>query len=114
MKKLLVVDDEPAIREMLKDFFEDEGYAVDLAADGAEALEALRKSGPYALVLLDLIMPIMNGVQLYDTMKADPALASIPVLISTSHPTRAPAGALVIRKPVDVNILINTVKRLCQ
>lgn len=112
MLKILVVDDEGAIRETLKDLFEDEGYAVDLARDGVEAVEALRERGPVALVFSDLVMPRMSGAELYRTMKADAELAKIPFLMSTGHPTEAPTGVLLIRKPVDVNVLVDTVRGL--
>ena len=113
MKKILVVDDERDIRETMRDVFLDEGYEVDLAADGIEALAALRSDGPYALVLFDIIMPKMDGIALYHAIKADPALAKIPLIVSTSNPASAPPGVLLIRKPVDVEVLVNTVRHLC-
>jgi CheY-like chemotaxis protein len=112
MAKVLVIDDEVGIRETLKDLFEDEGFQVDLAADGVEGLAALRTRGPHGLVILDLVMPNMGGDELIDIMRGDPTLAKIPVIMSTSHPDEAPPGVLLIRKPVDVNVLINTVNGL--
>jgi CheY-like chemotaxis protein len=112
MAKVLVVDDEVGIRETLKDLFEDEGFEVDLAADGLEGLDALRTRGPHGLVVVDLVMPNMAGDELIDIMRRDPALASIPIIMSTSHPDGAPAGVLLIRKPVDVNVLMNIVNGL--
>ena len=112
MLKILVVDDEEGIRETLKDLFEDEGYAVELAQDGGQALEALRVRGPHALVLTDLVMPNLGGGELYQIMRADPELAQIPVIMSTGHPSEAPPGVLLMRKPVDVNVLVNTVNGL--
>lgn len=110
--KILVVDDEEGIRETLKDLFEDEGWAVELARDGREALEALRRRGPHALVVTDLVMPYMGGAELYDEMKRDAALETIPIIMSTGHPEQAPSGVLLIRKPVDVNVLVNAVRGL--
>ena len=110
--KILVVDDEIGIRETLKDLFEDEGFRVDLACDGKEALRALREHGPHALVVLDLMMPEMNGEELIAAMRADPTLAKTPMIMSTSHPKDAPAGVLLMRKPVDVNVLIDAVNGL--
>ncbi len=112
MKRILVVDDERDIRETLRDVFLDEGFDVDVAADGIEALAALRSDGPYALVLFDIMMPRMDGNALYREIKADPELASIPLIVSTSNPASAPAGVLLIRKPVDVELLVNTVRQL--
>ena len=91
MTKVLVIDDEIGIRETLKDLFEDEGFEVDLAADGVEGLNALRSKGPHGLVVLDLVMPNMDGGELIDVMRADPALANIPVIMSTGHPAQAPS-----------------------
>ena len=112
VKKILVVDDEVGIRETLKDLFEDEGFSVDLAADGREGLELLRTRGPHALVVLDLIMPRMSGAELIEIMRGDPELAKLPVILSTSHPEAAPAGVLLMRKPVDVDVLVSTVHSL--
>jgi CheY-like chemotaxis protein len=113
MKQILVVDDEPAIRDTLKDLFEDEGFAVDVAEDGAQALATLNERGPHNLVVFDLFMPNVDGHELYQTLRAEPRFANMPLIISTAHPSEAPPGVLVMRKPVDVNVLLNAVKRLC-
>jgi CheY-like chemotaxis protein len=111
-KTVLVVDDEPGIRESLRDALEDEGYAVTVACNGREALDLLpRLSRPFAIIL-DLIMPIMDGVEVYETIRADPALSDVPILVSTSDPARAPKNALVMRKPVDLDRLLNTIAAL--
>jgi len=112
-RTILIVDDEPALCETLRDLFEDEGFAVDVAADGHAALAALRTGGPPALVLLDLVMPGMPGGELLDAMRADPRFAAVPVIVSTSYPSQAPPGVPMVRKPVDVNVLVNAVKSLC-
>lgn len=104
---VLVVDDEAAIRESLQDLFEDEGYEVYTASNGRDALDLLRslpvKPG---VVVLDLIMPILDGNAVYRAMKADPDLAAIPVVISTSDPSCAPVDAVVARKPVAFCVLL--------
>jgi two-component system, sensor histidine kinase and response regulator len=111
-KTVLVVDDEPGIRESLRDLLEDEGYAVELAANGREALELLpRLPRPFGIIL-DLIMPVMNGVEVYQAIRADPALADVPIVVSTSDPSRAPTDALVMRKPIDLNRLLSTIASL--
>ncbi len=112
MRRILIVDDEVGIRETLRDLFEDEGFEVDVAADGEEGLATLRTRGPHALMILDLLMPNMDGAELLRRVRADPELAATPVIMSTSHPAVAPPGILLIRKPVDVNVLINTVHGL--
>ena len=112
--KVMIVDDETDIRESLKELFEDEGYEVTTAANGAEALQQLASGSLPCAVVLDLIMPVVGGVEVYAQMQADPRLAQIPVIISTSDPSRAPSGVLIMKKPIDLNRLLNTVQRHCK
>jgi CheY-like chemotaxis protein len=111
---VLVVDDEPGVCEILKDILEDEGYAVGVASDGRQALDLLRDLPEKpCVVILDLIMPVLDGNAVYRAMKADPGLADIPILITTSDPSRAPSGALIMRKPVGVDLLLDTIRKYC-
>ena len=110
--KVLVVDDDPDIRETLVEVFIDEGYQVDAAVDGVQAMMFLRSGAP-CVVILDLLMPNMSGTEVYGLMQRDAALCTIPVVISTSDPTRAPAGSTVMRKPVDLERMVDLVRRLC-
>ena len=109
---IVIVDDEEAICETLKDVFEEEGYSVEVATNGLDALSLIRampvKPG---MVILDLLMPRMDGNAVYAAMKADPSLIDIPVVISTSDPSRAPSGVLIMRKPVDLDLLLDTVRK---
>ena len=89
---ILIVDDDADIRDSLQDFFEDEGFAVTTAKNGFEALERIDVASPPAVVILDLLMPVLSGAQLYERMQADPRLARVPVIVSTSDPSRAPSG----------------------
>src|SRR5436190_416272 len=93
-KTVLIVEDEPDIRESLREVLEDEGYTVAVASNGKEGLAQLARLSKPCAVVLDIIMPVMSGNELYNAMQADPALAAIPVLVSTSDPTRAPSGVL--------------------
>lgn len=111
-KTVLVVDDEPEIRDSLRDVLEDEGYRVHLAANGKEALAQLRTLQPPLAVILDIIMPVMSGTELYAAMQADPRLAAVPLIISTSDPSRAPSGALIMKKPIDLQRLLVAIARL--
>jgi two-component system, sensor histidine kinase and response regulator len=110
---VLIVDDEVEIRETLREAFEDQGFVVRCASNGREGLASLRQFDPPCAVVLDLIMPLMNGNELYAEMQADPKLATIPVVVSTSDPSRAPPGVLIMKKPVDLGRLLSTVARLC-
>ena len=108
----MVVDDEETICETLKDVLEEEGYHVAVACDGVDALTQLRDlEVPPRMILLDLLMPRMDGNALFATLKADPELAGIPIVISTSDPSRAPSGVLIMKKPVDLDILLDTVRK---
>jgi CheY-like chemotaxis protein len=64
-------------------------------------------------VILDLLMPVMTGHELYASMQSDAALAQIPVIVSTSDPARAPSGVVIIEKPIVLQDLLDAVARSC-
>lgn len=82
MKKLLLVDDEEAIRMIYREEFESDGYEVVTAADGLSGLECFRSAQP-DLVILDIHMPGMNGVEVLRQMKMENA--KIPVILSSAY-----------------------------
>jgi DNA-binding response OmpR family regulator len=111
--RVLVVDDEPMVRETLGQVLTDEGYVVDLAVDGETALECVHASRPDA-ILLDLMMPGMNGRQFLQALRNDPAYACVPVMIMTAvhglEVNLAMLGASeVVEKPFNVDELLNKV-----
>ena len=81
--RILVVEDEPALQKVLAMRLGMEGFQVETASDGEEALEMIRRSAP-DLVLTDLMMPVMDGTELTRNIKGDPALRKIPVMILTA------------------------------
>ncbi len=83
-KRVLVVDDEPDIREYLKSALADAGFQVETAEDGLQALEKVMLDPP-DLVSLDLVMPRHSGVKFYQAVQKDKRLAKIPVLVVTGH-----------------------------
>jgi len=103
----LVVEDDAAIRGSLCDALEDAGYPVRVAANGLEALEVLARFGPAAVVLLDLMMPVLDGEGFRRRQLADPQLASIPVVVMTAAHLRGAQhlGAPVLRKPFHIDEL---------
>ena len=105
---ILIVDDEVHCRDTLCDFLSDEGYQVAIAGDGREAMQKLITARP-SLLILDLLMPGMNGNALYDEMQKSPELARIPVLVTTSDPTRAPRGVPTLPKPLRLDKLLSLV-----
>jgi len=101
---VLIVEDEPDAREMMKELVELGGCYARLAANGVEALQVLASLRP-CLIVIDLMMPVMDGATLIEELKREPALADIPYVIATSAPDRAPRGAPVLAKPIDVKAL---------
>jgi CheY-like chemotaxis protein len=110
---VLVVDDEEGVRESLCDLVQLVGCKAVAASNGAEALRLLRTSRP-CLIILDLLMPVMSGQEMLAAMRDQPDLASLPVVISTSAPSRAPKGVPVIPKPIDVDLMWDWIRRTCQ
>jgi CheY-like chemotaxis protein len=117
--RVLLVEDDVAISEAFAQILEDEGYAVAAAANGQEALDYLRDGGgrPH-VILLDLMMPVLNGYGFRAEQLRDPAIADIPVIVvSADRGARLAAGELqvehVLTKPVDIGILLDTVAALC-
>ena len=112
---ILVVEDEKESRDTLQELLEFEGYAVKTAVNGQEALATLNASGDQiCIVLLDLFMPVMDGWQVIDQLRADGRLAKHErSSIITSAPYRAPAGLPVFEKPLDLDKVMHEVQRLC-
>ena len=114
-RTLLVIEDDADIREALDGLLSTEGFRVTGCSNGLEALEALRASPKPDLILLDLMMPIMDGWQFRVAQKDDPELANIPV-VALSADSTAKAAAInaeaYLRKPVDYDTLIETIDRL--
>ena len=84
-RSVLVVDDEPALRLLLTRFLEGEGYEVLSAGNGLDALDVVRTYGPDA-VLLDLVMPELDGWEFLRTCRASPELADLPVVVMSATP----------------------------
>lgn len=110
---ILIVDDEADIRESLQEFFEEEGYEVTTAANGADALHRLEADMLPCVVILDIMMPLVDGNEVYRRMQQDPRLAHVPVIVSTSDPSRAPAGVPVMKKPTNLGRLLQAVQEHC-
>ena len=116
--QLLVVDDDPDVRESLADILQYEGYRVLTASNGKEALEHLRGPSRPDLILLDLMMPILNGWAVREELLRDPELSAIPVVLLSGildldqqAQSLNVAGFMV--KPIEVNRLLEVVRRVC-
>jgi CheY-like chemotaxis protein len=111
---VLVVDDDDALREGLVDYLDLHGFATKGASDGVEALLCLESEPLPSVIILDLMMPRMNGVDFRARQRLDPRLASIPVIVVTaSHLGRAQSEALgasaYFAKPLDLDAFIEEV-----
>jgi CheY-like chemotaxis protein len=114
-KHVLVVDDDPDICATMQAALEFFGYSVDTARDGAEALQKLRRGDVPFLILLDFMMPGMNGIEFRSEQLRDPSLASIPVVMLSGAGDVAAKAAAVgmegLNKPVDLDVLLEKVRR---
>lgn len=115
---ILVADDSLDVLEAMSMVLESAGYVVLTATDGKVALDRLRHGAAPSLILLDLMMPGMNGWQFLDELRHDPSLTAIPVVIVSSGSYQAKeieclgvAGYL--KKPFDVSTLFATVEQYC-
>ena len=115
---ILIVEDDVDQREALAEFLTLEGYPVAGASNGREALGYLQQYPPPCLILLDLMMPVMNGWEFRNQQRQDPALAEIPVAVVTGVRDGAEQMASLnavgfFQKPVDVSALLETVTHYC-
>jgi CheY-like chemotaxis protein len=111
-RKILVVDDDLAVQESLEEVLLSAGYCVSIASNGRVALDRLQTSRP-DVILLDLMMPVMDGWQFRDAQKRDHALADIPVIIisAAAEENAAALGGVAARlpKPFSIDVLLRTV-----
>ena len=114
---ILIVDDDPALREGLCVLLETRGYPAITAANGAEALAALRAGLRPCLIVLDLMMPVRDGIQFREEQRHDKAIADIPVVIlsarSDSEQYVEQLGAVghMSKSPLDTNALMTVIRQ---
>ncbi|MBW2592030.1 MAG: response regulator [Deltaproteobacteria bacterium] len=122
-KKILVVDDEPDVRNFLAACIQDAGFMVDSAVDGQEALEKIEKEIP-DLMTLDMVMPRKSGIELIRTLRKNDKWSKLPVIVITAHARNEFASEDIksfdaftsglkprrtIEKPVTPKVLVNTI-----
>jgi CheY-like chemotaxis protein len=114
--RLLIVEDDRELRDVLKWFLDNDGYATNVVGNGQEALEYLRAAPQLPrLILLDLQMPVMDGWQFLRERAGDPSMAAIPVLVLTAESgadRRSLGVAECLAKPVDVTALLERIAQL--
>jgi CheY-like chemotaxis protein len=115
---VLVVDDDPVIQKLLQVNFEMEGYTVLTASDGVEGVERARADNP-DIIICDIMMPRMDGLEVTKTLKADPATAKIPILLLSAKAQQADVAAgensgadAYVTKPFDPLDLLQRVSGL--
>lgn len=115
---VLVVEDDDDIRETLAEVLTEDGYTVETARNGVQALAALKTVEP-KVILLDLSMPVMNGREFREAQRRDPALLRIPTVVLTAvDRIRQEVSDLevdgAIAKPIDLSQLLSVVERYCR
>lgn len=111
---ILIVDDDTDVREVLGELLADEGYATRTCPNGRAALEMLRGGARPGLILLDLMMPVMDGWQFRAEQLRDASLRSIPVVVMTASrgvDRDDLGGAEVLQKPVGLGDILEAVER---
>lgn len=112
---VLIVEDDEDIRAAMAELLESEGFEVSVASNGQEGLEVLGQMSLPCVVLLDLMMPVMNGEDFLRHMRQDPTFNVVPVIIVTAS-GRAPLPGTqgFLKKPFEMNELFATVSAHCQ
>ena len=118
-KVVMIVEDDSDVRESIVEVLEDNEYRVLGAANGKDALEQLRTGERPCVILLDMMMPIMDGWEFRTKQQQDPELNEIPIVVLTAHAnieeaTSGMAAAASLRKPVKLDSLLATVDPLCR
>ena len=117
-KRILIVEDDHDVAQSVADVLEASGYGTGIAANGREALDYLEQNTQSDLILLDMMMPVMDGWQFREEQRKLPVLESIPVVIVTADGNaRGKAAAIQaaghVGKPVTIDGLLNEVERVC-
>jgi CheY-like chemotaxis protein len=109
---IIIVDDEPVILELIRDILHDEGFTVITASTGATALQLI-KQRPVALVLTDLMMPNLTGLELARRLRSDPETAAVPLILMSAAmpPGVSDFFADVIHKPFPLDVIVEVVRR---
>ena len=113
---ILVVEDDSAIRETLKEVLSMEGYLVRTACHGREALEILARGPKPALMLVDLMMPVVDGWQLIELLSEDHEMSKVPVVVlsavvSGEHFQGRKNSLEILKKPFEINKLLEVVRK---
>ena len=115
--RVLIVEDQADLREMMAQMLTLEGFDAETATDGVDALGKLQGTGPRPhLILLDMMMPRMDGWTFVDNQNRNPAIAAIPVVVLSALPRDRLRGvrvAAVLQKPLNFDNLLDTIRIHC-
>ena len=109
---VLVVEDDAEVRSSVAEILELEGFAVDTAIHGQQALDKLRSGAAPSVLLLDLMMPVMNGLELLEHLRGDSELRSPPVIVLSAnrgYDAEDLGVEAVVRKPFDIDALVENI-----
>jgi len=113
-RSVLVVEDDDALRQAVVEVLKEDGYTVSSARNGIEAIDLLERAPAPCVVLVDLMMPVMTGWELVDSMRSKHELASIPVVVTSAAADRSPPGVDgVLMKPLSLDDLLAVVSEHC-
>lgn len=111
---IMVVEDQEDLRDVIVEILKMEGYSVFSSINGKEALDLLKEIPKPCLILLDMMMPVMNGREFLDTLLVDATLTPIPVLFVSAFDNLNTKGAIgVLKKPIDIEALLRIVQQYC-
>ncbi len=111
---VLIVEDNCDLRETLADFLSLEGFETELAGNGEEGLERLNAMDSPCVVLLDLMMPVMDGAEFLHAIRTSPRFSRLPVALMTASPPSMDIGAdRFLRKPFPLEKLLGVVHEMC-
>jgi CheY-like chemotaxis protein len=114
---VLIVEDDVELRDMMAELLTLEGFVATTVANGREALEYLRRGDRPDIILLDLMMPVMDGWEFRRKQQSDPALATVPVVVLSAldHRRAAEVDAVAfLKKPLDFDRLLELVRQYCR
>jgi len=115
VKSILVIEDDHDTRVSLRQNLEKAGYFVFSATNGKQGLETLKRIKPPCLILLDVVMPLMNGEEFLLALDAEPDLHTIPVVVVSAFPEQAKelVAKAFVQKPVSLKLLLEVVQKYC-